>query len=389
MSLYQHPTEKAFLYRQKGSKKIYMSYYDGSGKRRQKTTKTDDLEKAKLALQETLFLIKAEKSGIINLNSNRTETVGFIADQVIKELVNTKSGKKNSADIIRKIKIIKAEYSDLDIRKLNKKQLKRLFSEPMSKTQLSYLKSGFRAIFDYAEEEEIIESIPLFPKANIMKFEKSRFPINEKQYLALIDFLVSSMEKSKKSEVRENKFLLINFIILLKHTGIRIGELKNIKIENIENDGKNRYCYIPVSKTTTRKIILNQMCFNALDKTMSGKKKKDYLFSRLYDGKVPNFTQILQGLKKHNRSFFERNGLENFVLYNLRHTFITNSIVDGVELFYIAQHCGTSLDMIEKHYADYIVARKYENIYDKKTMVPQKSYEELINEYNNLPNKEV
>ncbi|WP_290654094.1 hypothetical protein [Idiomarina sp.] len=111
MSLYQHPTEKAFLYRQKGSKKIYMSYYDGSGKRRQKTTKTDDLEKAKLALQETLFLIKAEKSGIINLNSNRTETVGFIADQVIKELVNTKSGKKNSADIIRKIKIIKAEYS--------------------------------------------------------------------------------------------------------------------------------------------------------------------------------------------------------------------------------------------------------------------------------------
>lgn len=38
------------------------------------------------------------------------------------------------------------------------------------------------------------------------------------------------------------------------------------------------------------------------------------------------------------------------VYYTLRHTFIANTLTKGIDIHTVAKLCGTSVEMIEKHY---------------------------------------
>lgn len=384
MTIYQHPTEKAFLYYQKNSKKIYMSYYDNRGKRVQQSTKKENIEEAKIELQHKLFLLKAERDGQITIKQNSTSSVSNLANQVREDILIRKKPATTYKEIARKLKLIAETFGDLDIKQLSRKEMKILFNEELSKPQLSYLKSAFKLIFETAEDEGYISTFPPFPRSNIKKFEKSRFPISQAQWLKLHDFLFNLIENETNKLRRENRFLLLCAMILLKEAGPRIGEIRQAKVKDIkeeEVDGKiNNILVIRVSKTLTRHIIIPESVMIAIQQLKRNKRPDDYLFSRSYDGKIPDFTQVLQSIRKHHIDFFKENDLENFVLYNLRHTFITEKIKEGKNLFFISQHCGTSLEMIQKHYAAYIVANNASNVYTEKDNPPPKSIEELRKE---------
>ena len=73
---------------------------------------------------------------------------------------------------------------------------------------------------------------------------------------------------------------------------------------------------------------------------------EDYIFA-LPDGKRSkelnrNFKQVLTKLGIANKS--------EFTLYSLRHTYITRRLEEGISPALISRHCGTSIDMLEKHY---------------------------------------
>ena len=99
------------------------------------------------------------------------------------------------------------------------------------------------------------------------------------------------------------------------------------------------------------------------------KDKETYVLSRIIDGVVPDFSGIIQRDREENPDWYEENNLENFVLYQLRHSFINKKIIEGKDLLMIAQHCGTSLEMIQKNYLDQIVNRDIENIYTKESFL--------------------
>ena len=376
MKLYQHPTEKAFLYTQQGSKKIYMGYYSPDGKRRLKSTKTDDLEEAKIKLQEQLFLNKAEKSGQITVRHDKTETVFYIADKIIKELEITKTPKTTYTQIIRKLKEIQDVYNDLDIKRLNRKELKKVFDIPRSKPQLSYLKTAINKIFEYAEDEEIINGKPSLPKPKILKFKKGRFPISDDQFQKLISFLIDKNENEKNIIKKENKDLLVLMMILLYQTGARLGEIRGLKIKDLKlfNNEEVSSIYLTDSKTDERRIIINDYTRVILQQELLIKiqrklyNKDSYLFERPSDKVIPKFTEMLKMIKNNNKKFFIDNKLEDFVLYNLRHTFITQRLEANFKIFHIAQYCGTSVQMIHEHYSDYIVNRNSNNIFSDEEL---------------------
>lgn len=369
MKLYQHPTEKAFLYTQQGSKKIYMGYYSPDGKRRLKSTKTEDLEEAKVKLQEQIFLLNAEKSGQITIQHDNKKTVGYIARKIIKHLEETQHPKTTWTKIKTRLEEIIDLYENYDVRKLKRKELKTIFEIPRSKPQLSYLRTALNKIFEYAEDEEYIDGKPTYPKPIIKPFVKKRFPITDKQYNELLTFLMR-LESNEKNRLRkENKNLLIFMFQLLYSTGARVGELKRLKMANINisnRENENNYIYLPVSKTKPRQIIIPDLAVYTIKEFTKNKGKNDYLFLREYDQEFPEFSDIVKNLKKEHTKFFKKNDLENFVIYNLRHTFITRKIQEGKKLFMISQHCGTSVKMLQDHYSDYIVSANYDNVFTEK-----------------------
>ena len=386
-SLYQHPTEKAFLYQQSGSKKIYMSYYDALGRRRQKTTGTDDLETAKVKLQETLFLLKAEQDGTITLNNDKTSSVAFIARQLIKETEISKQPQESYKEHIRKLKEIAETYPTLDVRDLRRREMAKLMAIPRSLPQHSYLKASFKRIFEYAEDERIISGVPSFPKPTIKPFTKTRFPITDSQFYALIGYMEEIRGKSKTEVSYQNKGLLIAFMMILRHTGARFGEVRALRRKNYVFDGKNHFLSIHKSKTIERRILIPSAASFVLEMILHNKKPNDYLFARWCDGKLPNFTNIMRELKKHHKDFFEKNDLQDFVLYNLRHTFITQKLKEGKNTFYVAQHCGTSVEMIETHYADHIVASNFNYVYTDEEKVEVLSVDDLRKKHEEMTKK--
>ena len=58
-----------------------------------------------------------------------------------------------------------------------------------------------------------------------------------------------------------------------------------------------------------------------------------------------NFKKILEKLDLKSNAHGER------VLYSLRHSYITWELEAGTDLLKIAAQCGTSVEMIERHYS--------------------------------------
>lgn len=100
------------------------------------------------------------------------------------------------------------------------------------------------------------------------------------------------------------------------------------------------------SKDHDRKIPLSPAAAALFDRLAKGKLPKAHLFTQ--DGKKVWTPTTWSGLV---RDAAARAGLPAGVtLYTLRHCWITDAIVGGMDLLTVAKLAGTSLAMIEKHY---------------------------------------
>jgi integrase len=190
-------------------------------------------------------------------------------------------------------------------------------------------------------------------------------------------FLKQLYEKENNPKNKENRYLLMIMSELLYTTGARIGELKELRVSDFTHNYIDRtvenFSTIDIrnSKTLERKIIVSDSTAYALSRISLNWRVSKFrddnplLFMRHYDLELPNFTQILQSIKLHNKDFFRKNKLDDFVLYNLRHSFITRKLNEEMSLFDISQHCGTSVKMIEKHYSAYTVSSNPRRIYTR------------------------
>ena len=365
---FKHPTERALIYKQKGSNNWYISYYNHLNQRKQITAKTDNLELAKKKLEEILLVQKLIKDGTINpFETGTTKTVDFCCFKTIQELQAEKPQKSVYSAYIRHLKLIGETFKGLSIRELDKLKLKELFRDPLSETQLRVRKTALKHMFEYAMDGRYIDQKPEIPDGKIKGQEIFRESITEEQYNFLIQrFRLKSLSENDERK-RLNAELLCKMIMVLYKTGMRLGEAANLRHEDIKlvyeqaNDTYKLFIDIKKSKTTRRTILGDSDLIDIMY-IPEEKDKNKFIFG--IDNKVVDFSGILQRDREYNLELYKANGLDNFVIYELRHSFITRKIREKKSLIYLAQHCGTSVKMIEKHYLDHIVAENYENIYN-------------------------
>jgi len=100
------------------------------------------------------------------------------------------------------------------------------------------------------------------------------------------------------------------------------------------------------TKDHRRTIPVSPACKALLDRLSAGKHQDAHLF--LQDGGEPWTSRAWFDAV---RAAVRKAGLpQETVLYNLRHSWITDAIVAGMDLLTVAKLVGTSLAMIEKHY---------------------------------------
>ena len=130
-------------------------------------------------------------------------------------------------------------------------------------------------------------------------------------------------------------------------TGARLGELTSAQVRALDVTAKT---FRVQGKTGAREIHLPEPAMRLLRRLASGKQMTDHLFTT---AEAPRWTPSL-----HQRPFaaaVATAGLDpDTTFYALRHSYISRALLAGVPTKAVADHCGTSAVMIERHYAKFI-----------------------------------
>jgi site-specific recombinase XerD len=182
--------------------------------------------------------------------------------------------------------------------------------------------------------------------------------------------VLSEMEYRALRDVSRSDIRLYSIIEILLQTGIRIGELASLTIDDVRTqdvDGKKlHYLYIaPYGSHDSRRVPLNKSAKKAID---------DYLEIRPETEEETLFITkngrplLVRNIRTTIDKAFERAGIKNAKVNDLRNTFIAHHLANGVSLVTVSKLVG---------HKRLSTTEKYLNLIDNKKPETEKSLKEL------------
>lgn len=212
-----------------------------------------------------------------------------------------------------------------DIREVKKDHIQdfinKLMSENYTKKSASRKLNSVRTFFRFLKKEGIIEFNPSLDVSHPKYVLNPPRIFSKLEYRALRDYA--------KEDPRT--YALVEILL---QTGIKIGELANIRLSDIKD---NLLIIRQYGKTPERQVPLNKSAKKAIDEYLSVRpsSKDDHLFITR-TGKpllIRNIRQII------TRCFKEVE-IENATVNDLRNTFIAHQLMNGSSIEYIAKLVG-------------------------------------------------
>lgn len=265
---------------------------------------------------------------------------------------------------------------------------KKVRGKEPSRPHVNHINTSLRRIFDEAIKKGYIHPSKLPRLKNYGDIGKRR-PTFEPEEILNIGFFFEDWckEPASNHRNREIRKLIWCFSFFSVLTGMRPGtELKELKWGDVDpywSHNENTYVKIRVRKgkthktTGAREVIARPEIvwfIERLREINPNQKPDDYVF-RLPDGTYPRhpntiFRQVLRAMNMEYENGEKRS------LYSLRHYYITQQILAGVDIHIIARQCGTSTAMIEKHYSHIIstlVADKLTSEWEEQIVMPEET----------------
>lgn len=144
-------------------------------------------------------------------------------------------------------------------------------------------------------------------------------------------------------------------IELLLQTGIRIGELANLRLSDINKDNLH---IAPFEKHEERTVPLNKRAQEALNKYMSIRPKvtDDHLFVTK-SGKP----FLIRNIRTAVERYFRLAEIKNAKVNDLRHTFVAHHLKHGVSLVVLSKALGHKRLSTTERYLQYVPERGKES----------------------------
>lgn len=152
--------------------------------------------------------------------------------------------------------------------------------------------------------------------------------------------VLTMMEYRALRDVSRVDVRLYSIVEVLLQTGIRIGELASLTLDDLrESKEKNiRYLYIkPVGSHPPRKVPLNKSAYNAIQNYLKIRpESEDEALFITKNGRP----LLVRNIRTTIDKAFERAGITNAKVNDLRNTFIAHHLSNGVNLTTVSKLVG-------------------------------------------------
>lgn len=212
-----------------------------------------------------------------------------------------------------------------DVREIKKDHIsgfiKKLISDNYTKKSASRKLNSIRTFFRYLKNEEIIEQNPSLDVSHPKYVQSPPRIFSKLEYRALRDFA--------KEDTRT--YALVEILL---QTGLKIGELAALTLEDIKEDS---FLIKEYGKAPQREVPLN----NAVKKAI-----KEYEGVRIKSNNNHLFITrtgqplLIRNIRQIISRCFREIGVEKATVNDLRNTFIAHQLINGSSVEYIAKIVG-------------------------------------------------
>lgn len=209
------------------------------------------------------------------------------------------------------------------------------------------------------------DQMPIFSRLNVKKSQlERRDALDLDEWRLMYSCFPRWIKKAANEQEEIERKFVRDFITASVNTGLRFGEMRKLKWSMINlkptqekyKDGSpiiNVAISVPPDTKTGARIAVGSRgdVFKRIKIYSDHTKANDWVFANNKTGEQLS----KKVLYKHWDSLLKESRLalhgKKFTYYSLRHTYITFRILTGANAFILANNAGTSVRMIEKHYA--------------------------------------
>lgn len=179
-------------------------------------------------------------------------------------------------------------------------------------------------------------------------------PISHPKYDVKPPRILSPLEYRALRDVCRGDARISAIVEILLQTGLRIGELANLRTEDV----REKSLFIKAFEGhSAREIPLNKAAKTALKNYLDirPESKTDYIFI------TKNGKQLLiRNIRTAIDRYFRLAGIENTKVNDLRHTFIAHHLKNGVSLIVLSKLVGHKRISTTEHYLEFVKERAEE-----------------------------
>ncbi len=162
--------------------------------------------------------------------------------------------------------------------------------------------------------------------------------------------ILSEMEYRALRDVSREDPRIYAIIELMLQTGVRIGEVRRLKLDDV--DFKNNEIRIaPYGKHPERKLPLNEKAEDAVKRYLEVRPESDE--NTVFITSTGN-PFLVRNIRASINRMYEKAGIEDVMVNDLRHTFIAHQLINGAPLTLISKLAGHKRLSTTERYLDYI-----------------------------------
>jgi hypothetical protein len=307
-----------------------------------------------------------------------------VLDKLKSDMEDGLFGTKNNYHYIKTIeKYLIPYFKNISINKITYKDLEKFniyvdkqLGREMSRSTHIKLNVCLNKIFQHAMHSKKIHAYEIPKNPSIKKDVDKRGSFEVDEHLAIQRYLRSKeylSDARQGNEIAKRK-MLRHYTYFLSQVGIRNGtESTNLKwkhISKVLEKGDYYYkIYIPRHKTKERTVVARDNAEKALmriyeDNIELKRKYKDfdillnakvdeYVFRKKSETRfITNIGRMFSSVLQHLGLKYDKTSGKVRTLYSYRHFYITQALLDEIDITIIADNCGTSIGMIEKYYKE-------------------------------------